>query len=140
MTEAEILEQITSNGYHLVTNVQYWTSICFAVLVATYLTKGKVNGLIVSVFLIFYVGFSLTIFRTMWFDNEIIRGGLRALEELSDSGEALSPISHAMIEHAPLNNPSLFNRITGMYTIAGMFLLTLAYPVFCIFSSKKEDA
>jgi hypothetical protein len=67
----------------------------------------------------------------------MIRGGLNALEELSKAGSGLSPISYALLEHAPINDSTLFTKITGPYSVMGMFFLTLAYPVFCIFTSKK---
>jgi hypothetical protein len=139
MTEAEILEQMTSNGARFWSVLQYWTSVCFAVLIAAHLTRGKVSGIVVGIFLIFYAGFSMLIFRMITLDIEMIRGGLTALEELTGSGNTLGPISHAALEHGPVRSPSRFSQVSIRLTLAGMFAFTLCYPVLCLFTSKEEE-
>ena len=138
MTEAEILEQMTSNGARFWSVLQYWTSVCFAVLVAAHLTRGKVGGAVVGIFLIFYAGFSMLILGMITLDIEMIRGGLTALEELTASGSTLSPLSRAALEHGPIRNTSMFTQVSGSLTLLGMFALTLGYPVFCLFTSEEE--
>ena len=139
MTEAEILEQMTANGARFWSVMQNWTSVCFAVLIASHLTRGKVSGMVVGIFLIFYVGFSMLVFRMITLDIEMIRGGLTALEEMTGSEKALSPISHASLEHGPIRNNSMFFMVSGRLTLLGMFVLTVGYPVFCLFTSKKKS-
>jgi len=56
--------------------LQYWTSISFAVLVASHLTKGQVNGWVVAIALIFYAAFSWLMSTMIVFDGEIVSGGL----------------------------------------------------------------
>ncbi len=48
MTEAEVLAQVVSYADQVSANMQYWTSVPFAVLVAAHLTRGQVSGVILG--------------------------------------------------------------------------------------------
>ena len=137
MTEAEIVAQMATHGDRVWMVLQYWTSISFAVLVASHLTKGQVNGWVVAIALIFYAAFSWLMSTMIVFDGEVVSGGLAALNQMKADGHSLNAVSEAFLHHAPLTTDSDLRRTVRVGTVIGMFALTCAYPIYCHYTAKS---
>lgn len=138
MTEAEIMSQLMNNGSRVWSITQYWTGISFTVIAASHLTRGQVSAPVTTCFLLFYVLFSIVLWEMTRFDMAVIRGAIAELRALADSGHTLGATATAFLENAPLAHPTTLKTSVRAFSVYGMFLMTLAYPLYCQLKYRRE--
>lgn len=131
MTEAEILTEIAVHGDRIWAIMQYWTSVCFGLLIAAHLTAARVSGYVIAIFLILYSIFTFQLMTMLRFDMKVIQAGIMELERLADSGETLGLTAQAVVENGPVAHDTWYTLLLRRVTGVGMFIATIAYPIYC---------
>ena len=136
MTETEILEQMVIHGDRVWSILQFWTSVSFGLLIAAHIAAANVSKFVLVVILVLYTLFTTMFIGMVLYDLEVILAGGMQLEMLAEAGAQLSLISQATLEHGPLTNDTWYMRLLRQSIAAGLFLVTLIYPIICY---RKRD-
>ena len=138
MTEVEILSEMTTHGDRIWSILQYWTGVCFGILVAAHLTAWRVSLIVIAVFLTVFSLFTLQLVNMLTYDMGVIRAGAVELASMADKGADLGSIARTVLSSSPAvsNDPyAIFLRYS---VLPAMFIVTLAYPIYCYFKSGSD--
>ena len=131
MNENEILEHMVAHGEQVWSNLQFWTSVSFGLLIAAHIAAANVSKSVLAAILVLYMFFTATFMGMVLYDIEVIRAGGMQLKMLADAGAQLSLISQATLDHGPVLNDSWYKSIVRQGMAVGLFLVTLLYPIHC---------
>lgn len=131
MNENEILEHMALHGDRVWSNLQFWTSVSFGLLIAAHIAAANVSKSVLAAILVLYMFFTATFMGMVLYDIEVIRAGGMQLKMLADAGAQLSLISQATLDHGPVLNDSWYKSIVRQGMAVGLFLVTLLYPIHC---------
>lgn len=131
MSEAEILAQINSVGEFLWSLMQYWTSVSIGVLIGSHFVASRLNGVIIALFLLIYVLFTIQIVLLLRVQMHSLQGLALDLRQLADSGNTLSNAAITWLKYAPVANDSLLAKLGRQVMAIAMFLATIFYPIYC---------
>ena len=130
MTEAEVVAQAAFHGDRIWSVTQYWTSVCFGLLIAAHFVAARIHWLALAAFLFIYVLFSMHCADMLMFDTAVIRAALESLEQIKQL-EELGPLGEAFLAEAPVSTPGVFKQVQTMGLFLGMFCVCIGYPVYC---------
>ncbi|NCF17231.1 MAG: hypothetical protein GWP63_03255 [Haliea sp.] len=137
MTEADLLEHLLSNGDLLWSQMQYWTSVSFGVLIAAHLAAKRLSWIILIGFVVLYTIFSSYIGQLVKLNLETIKGIGADLNLLAESGVALSNTSLSFLEHFPLLNETVVGQLVRSILGYGLLIITIGYTLYCKFKSEE---
>ena len=131
MSEAEMLSQINSVGELLWSLMQYWTSVSIAVLIGSHFVASRLNAIVIALFLLIYVLFTLQIGLLLRLQMYALQGLAMDLRLLADSGVSLSNTATNWLKYAPVANDSLLGQLSRQVMASAMFVATIFYPIYC---------
>ena len=137
MTDLDLIAQINSTGEFLWSLIQYWTSISIGILIGAHFVAKRLNSLFLGAFLVAYFLFTTQIARLMSMQVQVIKGLYMDLLELKSSAVELSHSASAVIEYSPIGSDSTLQQAIRLAMLSIMFLVTVAYPIYC--KRKVED-
>ena len=117
------------HGDRVWSNLQFWTSVSFGLLIAAHIAATNVSKSVLAVILVLYMLFTTTFLRMILYDMEVIRAGGMQLEMLADAGAQLSLMSRTTLDHGPLLNETWYTSIPSYGMVGGLLLVTLLYPI-----------
>ena len=136
MSEAEILAQINSVGEFLWSLLQYWTSVSIGVLIGSHFVASRLNSVIIALFLLIYVLFTIQIALLLRVQMHALHGLALDLRQLAENGNALSNAAVNWLNYAPVSSDSLWAKIGRQALGAAMFVATISYPIYCKRNAK----
>ena len=86
MNENEILEHMALHGDRVWSNLQFWTSVSFGLLIAAHIAAANVSKSVLAAILVLYMFFTATFMGMVLYDIEVIRAGGMQLKMLADAG------------------------------------------------------
>lgn len=139
MTEAEIYEFINVHQGTLITLMQWWASVSFALVALAHFGRNNLNLFLVSIVLLLYVAFSL-------FASRIFMGQVNRITQLtgdlySISGNVpdASGISSYMLRHVGESDASNRARYWSLLVaLIGTFLGSVAYVIYAYQGTRKR--
>ena len=131
MSEAEMLSQINSVGEFLWSLMQYWTSVSIAVLIGSHFVASRLNAIIIALFLLIYILFTVQIGLLLRVQMQALQGLAMDLRQLTDSGISLSNTATNWLKYAPVANDSALGQLGRQAMALAMFVATVSYPIYC---------
>ena len=131
MNEFEIFQLLAVHVERVWSDIQFWTSVSFGLLIAAHLAAANVSRSVLVVVLALYILFTISVMPAIRYETQAIKAVGRQLEMIADEGAKLSPVSRAALDYGPLLNDTWYTRIPRQGMVLGLFLVTLLYPIHC---------
>ena len=141
MTEAQIYEFINVHQGNLISLMQWWASISFALVALAYFGRNSLHLVLVCIVLLLYVAFSLFAYGV--FIDQINRIVLLSDDfvAIAESAPEVSGISMYFIERAREGNSgSWLQYLELLIAIFGTFLASISYVIFAYRMNRKRRA
>ncbi len=139
MSEAEILAELATRTQMVWNYLQWWASISLAIIATGYLTSDRQLTMPMLVLLLgAYTMYSLMILLAVGAQTGFVVTSIDALLALDASG-SLGPMGKYAIEEIS-GEAADFRAIVIRVTLAIVYLLTVAYPLYASYRSHRVKA
>ena len=137
MSEAEILAELSTRSEIQWGILQWWISISFAVMVASYLGAEKLTKTIVCIIITMYILTSVRAALALGIHNNFLVSLYAALKDLSDSG-MLSTAGASALDYRERTTTGFPAFITAVWPLLSFFF-TIGFTIFCYKYVKKAN-
>jgi hypothetical protein len=134
LSEYEILDLANRAEDQVTAVLQWWGGISFGVLALGHFAARKLNGFLVTLIIMLYVGFSLMMFSRFSVNGQEYASYMRDLVALQETGNSLSP---AMEQRIELSYP-WYSRLAFPVVAVGTFLGSICYITYAYLRERKS--